>query len=132
MRQVDRLIAALDPRNDREPEAPAAVRPPECLTRSGSVGRVLDHECDLVAAKHVDAAEGRALTRSGLTVATGGGPGAMEAGKFKEEIVPVELKRPRTEAMQGEPAFVQAVERIWGLIKAQARAALQDSDEARR
>jgi NitT/TauT family transport system ATP-binding protein len=48
------------------------------------------------------------------------------------EIVPVELKRPRTEAMQGEPAFVQAVERIWGLIKAQARAALEDSGEAAR
>jgi NitT/TauT family transport system ATP-binding protein len=48
------------------------------------------------------------------------------------EIVPVELKRPRTEAMQGEPAFVQAVERIWGLIKAQARAALEDAGEAAR
>jgi NitT/TauT family transport system ATP-binding protein len=42
------------------------------------------------------------------------------------EIVPVELKRPRTEAMLGEPAFVHAVERIWGLIKVEARAALQD------
>jgi NitT/TauT family transport system ATP-binding protein len=38
--------------------------------------------------------------------------------------VPVELKRPRLEAMQGEPAFLQAVERIWGLIKDQAREAL--------
>jgi NitT/TauT family transport system ATP-binding protein len=45
------------------------------------------------------------------------------------EIVPVELKRPRTEAMQGEPVFVQAVERIWGLIKAQARAALEEAGE---
>jgi NitT/TauT family transport system ATP-binding protein len=42
------------------------------------------------------------------------------------EIVPVELKRPRTEAMQGEPAFVNAVGRIWTLIKSQARAALQE------
>ena len=42
------------------------------------------------------------------------------------EIVPVELKRPRTEAMQGEPAFVNAVDRIWTLIKSQAREALQE------
>jgi NitT/TauT family transport system ATP-binding protein len=42
------------------------------------------------------------------------------------EIVPVELKRPRTEAMLGEPAFVQAVERIWALVKSQAREALRE------
>jgi NitT/TauT family transport system ATP-binding protein len=42
------------------------------------------------------------------------------------EIVPVELKRPRTEGMQGEPAFVHAVERIWSLIKSQAREALRE------
>ena len=42
------------------------------------------------------------------------------------EIVPVELKRPRTEAMLGEPGFVQAVERIWALIKSQARDALRE------
>jgi NitT/TauT family transport system ATP-binding protein len=42
------------------------------------------------------------------------------------EVVEVELKRPRTEAMVGEPAFVQAVERIWSLIKAQAQAALRE------
>ena len=42
------------------------------------------------------------------------------------EIVPVELERPRMEAMLGEPAFVHAVERIWALIKSQARAALQE------
>jgi NitT/TauT family transport system ATP-binding protein len=42
------------------------------------------------------------------------------------EIVRVELKRPRTEAMLGEPACVQAVERIWGLIKSQARDALRE------
>jgi NitT/TauT family transport system ATP-binding protein len=38
--------------------------------------------------------------------------------------VPIELKRPRVEAMAAEPAFVQAAERIWGLIKDQARQAL--------
>ncbi len=37
------------------------------------------------------------------------------------EIVPVALGRPRTEAMLGERAFVEAVERIWALIKSQAR-----------
>jgi hypothetical protein len=42
------------------------------------------------------------------------------------EVVPVELKRPRTEAMLGEPALLHAVERIWGLVKSQARAALQE------
>ena len=42
------------------------------------------------------------------------------------EIVPIELKRPRTEAMLGEPAFVRAVERIWALIKSQAQAALRE------
>jgi NitT/TauT family transport system ATP-binding protein len=40
------------------------------------------------------------------------------------EVVPVELERPRTEVMQGEPAFVRAVDRIWTLIKSQAREAL--------
>jgi NitT/TauT family transport system ATP-binding protein len=43
-------------------------------------------------------------------------------------VVPIELKRPRTEAMHGEPAFVQAADRIWGLIKSQARAALVEGD----
>jgi NitT/TauT family transport system ATP-binding protein len=38
--------------------------------------------------------------------------------------VPVELKRPRVEAMTGEPPFLSAVERIWALIKDQAREAL--------
>src|SRR6185503_15621434 len=38
--------------------------------------------------------------------------------------VPIDLKRPRTEEMIGEPAFVHAVETIWSLIKAQAREAL--------
>jgi NitT/TauT family transport system ATP-binding protein len=40
--------------------------------------------------------------------------------------VPVELARPRVDAMIGEPAFVNAVERIWGLIKDQAQAALRE------
>jgi NitT/TauT family transport system ATP-binding protein len=43
------------------------------------------------------------------------------------EIVPVELRRPRTESMLGEAVFVQAVERIWALIKSQARDALGES-----
>jgi NitT/TauT family transport system ATP-binding protein len=43
------------------------------------------------------------------------------------EVVDVALKRPRTEAMLGDPAFVDAVERIWALIKAQAREALRES-----
>jgi NitT/TauT family transport system ATP-binding protein len=46
-------------------------------------------------------------------------------GRVLEEV-PIELKRPRAEAMIGEPAFVQAVERIWALIKAQAQQALRE------
>jgi NitT/TauT family transport system ATP-binding protein len=42
------------------------------------------------------------------------------------EIVPMELERPRTEAMLGEAAFVGAVERIWALVKSQAREALRE------
>jgi len=42
------------------------------------------------------------------------------------DIVPVELKRPRTEAMAAEPALLQAVDRIWALIKSQAREALRE------
>jgi NitT/TauT family transport system ATP-binding protein len=38
--------------------------------------------------------------------------------------VPVALPRPRTEAMLGDPAFVATADRIWGLIRAQAAAAL--------
>jgi len=45
-------------------------------------------------------------------------------GRLLAEI-PVELKRPRTDAMLGEPAFVHAVDRIWGLIKGQAQEALR-------
>jgi hypothetical protein len=38
----------------------------------------------------------------------------------------VPLGRPRTEAQQGEVAFVKAVDRIWSLIKSQAQAALAE------
>ncbi|MBI3634932.1 MAG: ABC transporter ATP-binding protein [Candidatus Rokubacteria bacterium] len=41
--------------------------------------------------------------------------------------VAVALPRPRTEAMMGAPAFVAATERIWGLIKGQAREALREA-----
>ena len=40
--------------------------------------------------------------------------------------LPVELKRPRAESMLGEPAFVQAADGIWQLIRAQAQAALRE------
>ena len=40
--------------------------------------------------------------------------------------LPVELKRPRVEGMIGEPAFVDAAERIWSLIKGEAREALRE------
>jgi NitT/TauT family transport system ATP-binding protein len=40
--------------------------------------------------------------------------------------IPIELERPRGESMLGEPAFVHAVERIWGLIKGQAQEALRE------
>jgi NitT/TauT family transport system ATP-binding protein len=46
-------------------------------------------------------------------------------GRILDEI-PIALPRPRTEAMAGETAFVQAAERIWTLIKTQARQALRD------
>ena len=42
------------------------------------------------------------------------------------EIVPVELPRPRVEGMLGEAVFLGAVERIWSLIKSQAREALRE------
>ena len=38
--------------------------------------------------------------------------------------VPIELERPRVEAMAATPAFIHAAERIWSLIKDQARQAL--------
>jgi len=43
------------------------------------------------------------------------------------EIVDVTLKRPRHEGMLGDPAFLSAVDRIWGLIKSQAQAALAEA-----
>ena len=46
-------------------------------------------------------------------------------GRVLAEIV-IELKRPRTEAMIGEAAFVRAAEQIWGLIKDQAREAVRE------
>ena len=42
------------------------------------------------------------------------------------DVVPIDLKRPRHEGQMGALAFVHAQERIWGLIKAQARAALRE------
>ena len=44
------------------------------------------------------------------------------------DVVPVELPRPRREEQQGDPIFVQTVNRIWGLIKSQAQAALLDDE----
>jgi NitT/TauT family transport system ATP-binding protein len=44
------------------------------------------------------------------------------------DTVPIRLPRPRGEHQQGDPAFVQASDRIWGLIKSQARAALLEGD----
>jgi NitT/TauT family transport system ATP-binding protein len=46
-------------------------------------------------------------------------------GRVLAEIT-IELKRPRTETMIGEPAFVRAAEQIWSLIKDQAREALRE------
>jgi NitT/TauT family transport system ATP-binding protein len=45
------------------------------------------------------------------------------------DIVDIDLARPRTEAQYGDPAFVGAVDRIWGLIKSQARAALVEGPD---
>ena len=47
-------------------------------------------------------------------------------GRLLAEI-PVELKRPRTDAVLGDPVFLQTVERIWTLIKGQAQEALRES-----
>jgi NitT/TauT family transport system ATP-binding protein len=44
------------------------------------------------------------------------------------DVVPVKLPRPRREGQQGDPIFVQIVNRIWGLIKSQAQAALLDDE----
>ncbi len=42
------------------------------------------------------------------------------------DVMPIQLKRPRTERQFGAPAFASAVDRIWGLIKSEARAALRE------
>jgi NitT/TauT family transport system ATP-binding protein len=42
------------------------------------------------------------------------------------DVLPIKLPRPRRESQQADPAFVQAADRIWGLIKSQAQAALLD------
>jgi len=44
-------------------------------------------------------------------------------GRVLDTVV-VDLPRPRTESMLGEPAFVRAADRIWKLIRTQAEAAL--------
>jgi NitT/TauT family transport system ATP-binding protein len=44
------------------------------------------------------------------------------------DVVPIKLSRPRREGQQGDPVFVQTTDRIWGLIKSQAQAALLDPD----
>jgi NitT/TauT family transport system ATP-binding protein len=44
--------------------------------------------------------------------------------------VPIALPRPRTEAMHGEPAFAAAADRIWSLIKTEARQAFEGRDVA--
>jgi NitT/TauT family transport system ATP-binding protein len=41
--------------------------------------------------------------------------------------VPVELGRPRAEALLGKPEFAEAVERIWALIKGEAQRALEEA-----
>jgi NitT/TauT family transport system ATP-binding protein len=47
-------------------------------------------------------------------------------GRVLDEI-PVALPRPRTAATQGAPAFVAAADRIWSLIKGEARDALVEA-----
>jgi NitT/TauT family transport system ATP-binding protein len=42
------------------------------------------------------------------------------------DVVPIKLSRPRREGQQGDPVFAQTADRIWGLIKSQAQAALLD------
>ena len=44
------------------------------------------------------------------------------------DVVPIKLPRPRRESHYGDPVFVQAADRIWGLIKSQAQTALLDGD----
>jgi NitT/TauT family transport system ATP-binding protein len=42
------------------------------------------------------------------------------------DIADIGLARPRAETQMGDPAFVRAVDRIWGLIKSEAQAALTE------
>jgi len=44
------------------------------------------------------------------------------------ESVPIALPRPRLEAMQGWPVFVEATARLWGLIRSQAQAAFAEGE----
>jgi NitT/TauT family transport system ATP-binding protein len=44
------------------------------------------------------------------------------------DVVPIELSRPRQASQQGDPVFVETADRIWGLIKSQAQAALLDDE----
>ncbi|HEY7203613.1 MAG TPA: ABC transporter ATP-binding protein [Methylomirabilota bacterium] len=44
------------------------------------------------------------------------------------DVVPIGLPRPRREDQQTDAAFGRAAERIWGLIKSQAQAALLDGE----
>ncbi len=44
------------------------------------------------------------------------------------DVVPIKLGRPRRESQHADPAFVQAADRIWGLIKSQAQAALLEGE----
>jgi NitT/TauT family transport system ATP-binding protein len=44
------------------------------------------------------------------------------------DVVPIELERPRRESQQTDAAFVQGADRIWGLIKSQAQAALLEGE----
>jgi len=48
------------------------------------------------------------------------------------DVVPIGLDRPRRESQQSDAAFAQAAERIWGLIRSQAQAALLESATAER
>jgi NitT/TauT family transport system ATP-binding protein len=42
------------------------------------------------------------------------------------DVTGIDLARPRVEAQQGDPGFVAAVDRIWGLIRVEAQAALTE------
>jgi len=44
------------------------------------------------------------------------------------DVVPIKLDRPRHSGQQSSAPFVQAADRIWGLIKSQAEAALLESE----